>query len=299
MLTGQAYYNGKWIDSAALALPVEDLGFVLGATVVERLRTFAGQPFRLDEHMTRFRGSLEVMGWDAASLVDELAAAITEFAARHQQQLASGDDWSIAAFVTPGQTADAAAPTRCVHGGPLAFHEFAPLYDQGVHLAIVAVRQTPANCWPPSLKCRSRMHYYLADREAARRHPGSRALLLDQNGHVAEASTANVVAYFADRGLVYPNLAGVLPGISQQTLFELADKLAVPRSEENISPAQLVAADELFLASTSVCLLPVTKLDGRPVGEGAPGPTYRKFLAAWSELVGVDISQQAKRFANR
>jgi branched-subunit amino acid aminotransferase/4-amino-4-deoxychorismate lyase len=299
MVTGQAYYNGKWIDAATLAVPVEDLGFVLGATVVERLRTFAGKPFRLDEHMARFRRSLEVVGWETAPLVDELAAAIAEFAVRHKGQIATGDDWSIAAFVTPGLTPDAAAPTRCVHGGPLPFGDFAAKFDEGVHLALVDIRQTPANCWPPSLKCRSRMHYYLADREAARRFPGARALLLDQAGHVGEASTANVIAYDADRGLVYPKLDGVLPGISQQVLFELAGKLGIACTEEDLLPPQFAAADEIFLASTSVCLLPVTKLDGRNVGAAQPGPAYRKLLAAWSDHVGLDVAAQAKQFANR
>lgn len=299
MITGQAYYNGEWIDGASLAIPVEDLGFVLGATVVERLRTFAGQCFRLDEHMARFRRSLEVVGWDAAALVDEMSDAIGEFTARHAGQLTPGDDWNIAAFVTPGFTADAASPTRCVHGGPLSFGDFAAKFDEGVHLALVGIRQTPANCWPPSLKCRSRMHYYLADQEAARRHPGARALLLDQAGHIGEASTANVIAYFADRGLVNPRLDGVLPGISQQVLFELADNLGISCAEEDLLPQQFAAADEIFLASTSVCLLPVTKLDGRPVGAGRPGPAYRQLLAAWSDHVGLDIAEQAKRFAKR
>jgi branched-subunit amino acid aminotransferase/4-amino-4-deoxychorismate lyase len=299
MATGEAYYNGQWIDAAALAVPVDDLGFLLGATLVERLRTFRGKPFRLDDHLARFRRSLEVMGWNAASLTDELAAAITEFAARQAKHLAPGDDWSIVAFVTPGRTADAATPTRCVHGEPLPFADWASKFDEGAHLAVVDVRQTPANCWPPSLKCRSRMHYYLADREAVQRFPGARALLLDQAGYVGEASTANVIAYDADRGLVSPRLEGVLPGISQQVLFELADQFDIPHVEEDMLPEQLAAASEVFLTSTSVCLLPVTKLDGRPVGNGRPGPTYRKLLAAWSELVGVDIPAQAARFAHR
>ncbi|MCA9235446.1 MAG: aminotransferase class IV, partial [Planctomycetales bacterium] len=148
-------------------------------------------------------------------------------------------------------------------------------------------------------KCRSRMHYYLADCEAARRQPGARALLLDQRGFIGEASTANVVAYDADRGLVTPKLDGVLPGISQQVLFELADQLEIPRREADLAPAELAVADEAFLTSTSICMQPLTTLDGRPLGSGQPGPIYQQLLAAWSTLVGVDIAAQARAFAVR
>jgi branched-chain amino acid aminotransferase len=61
----------------------------------------------------------------------------------------------------------------------------------------------------------------------------------------------------------------------------------------------LMAADEVFLTSTSVCILPVVRVEDRPVGRGTPGATYARLLAAWSARVGVDVAAQAKRFATR
>lgn len=179
------------------------------------------------------------------------------------------------------------------------FGNWADRFDRGVEVCITAVRQVPGNCWPSELKCRSRMHYYLADQEAARRHPGARALLLDQRGFIGEASTANVVAYFADRGLVTPRLDGVLPGISLQFLFELADELGIPHSQADLLPATLAAADEALLTSTSICVQPVVRQDGQPIGGGQPGPIYRQLLAAWSQKVGVNVAAQARQFATR
>lgn len=299
MNQGQAYLNGQWIEARELSLPIDDLGFVLGATVVERLRTFRGEPFRAAEHLSRLRQSLQIVGWNAERLTAEVDASLAEFSSRNRSQVAPGDDWYIAAFVTPGRTADAAKPTVCVHGGPLPFVGWAEKFEAGVELCVTDVRQTPANCWPPALKCRSRIHYYLADQEAARRRPGARALLLDQRGFVGEASTANVVAYYEGRGLVTPRLAEVLPGISQQTLFELAEEQGIDHVEQDLTPAEFADASEVFLTSTSVCLQPVVRQDGRPIGGGSPGPVYRKLLAAWSERVGVDIAEQARQFANR
>ncbi|MCC6494541.1 MAG: aminotransferase class IV [Pirellulales bacterium] len=296
---GQAYFNGSWIDARELAIPVSDLGFVLGATVVERLRTFNGQPYRVEQHLARLQRSLEIVGWDAAALTAEVQGAIAEYVRRNQRLFISGDDWNLTAFVTPGDAASAVRPTVCVHGGPLPFAGWAEKFDVGVDVCITDIRQTPASCWPPELKCRSRMHYYLADQEAARRCPGARALLLDQRGFLGEASTANVLLYFANRGLVTPRLDGVLPGISQYALFDLADPLGIPHAEADILPDQLALADEAFLTSTSICIQPVVRHDGQPIGDGQPGPVYRRLLAAWSDAVGVDIAAQARRFANR
>ena len=299
MPTPACYLNGQWLAADQLAIPLDDLGFVLGVTVVERLRTFGGQPFRVGEHVARLRRSLEIVGWEPARLASEVEQRIHEFVDRNAALIAPGDDWSIVAFVTPGATYHAAQPTVCVHGFPLPFAGWARHFADGVAGAIVDVRQTPANCWPPELKCRSRMHYYLADCEAARRQPGARAVLLDQRGFIGEASTANVVVYDASRGLVTPKLDGVLPGISQQVLFELADQLEIPRREADLAPDELAAADEAFLTSTSICMQPLTTLDGRPLGSGQPGPIYQQLLAAWSTLVGVDIAAQARAFAVR
>jgi branched-chain amino acid aminotransferase len=299
MPTAKAYHNGKWGDVSRLAIPLEDVGFQLGVTVVERLRTFAGEPFELEGHIRRLQRSLEIVGWDAARISAEVQGAVAEVMDRNRELVSPGDDWAIQVLVTPGRTAAAERPAVCVYGFPLDFYRFAKSYESGVPLCITDIRQTPANCWPPELKCRSRMHYYLADQEAARRYPGSRAVLLDQQGFIGEASTANVVCWFKDRGLVMPKQEGVLPGISQAFLFGLADELGIQRREADITPAEFAAADEVFLTSTSVCLLPVVRVDDAPIGDGHPGPMFGKLLAAWSERVGVDVAAQAKRFATR
>jgi branched-subunit amino acid aminotransferase/4-amino-4-deoxychorismate lyase len=299
MNVGQAYLNGEWVDARELALPIGDLGFVLGAALVERLRTFGGKPFRAEQHLERLRHSLRIMHWNAAELTSEVAAALDEFVIRNVPLIEPGDDWTVTVFLTPGDTSGAARPTVCVHGGPLPFEDWARRYETGVDICVTDIRQVPANCWPPELKCRSRMHYYLADQEADHKCPGARAVLLDQRGFVGEASTANIVAYYKHRGLVTPKLEGVLHGISQQVLFELADELRIPHSEADILPDELVAADEVFTTSTSICIQPVVQQDGRPIGNGRPGPVYRRLLAAWSQAVGVDIARQAREIASR
>ncbi len=299
MTTASAYLNGKWIPSQDLSLPIDDLGFIWGATVVERLRTFQGKLFRPDEHFRRLHRSLTIVGWDADTICSQVSEACNAFLERNASLFLEGDDWNVVVFITPGKTLDARQPTVCVHGQPLPFQNWAHQYQAGVCCSIVDVRQISANCWPAELKCRSRMHYFLAEQQARKTVPDSQAILLDQDGHIGESSTANVVAYYQDRGLVTPRRDKVLPGVSQQVLFEIADSLDLPHIEDDLTPTQLAQADEIFLTSTSICLLPVVKLDERNVSNGKPGPIYEQLLSAWSKLVGTNIPAQAQTFAQR
>ncbi len=296
MTTLLAYANGNWISAAELSIAVEDVGFLLGATITERLRTFNSQVFRLPEHLARMRRSLEIVGLDAAKITAELATAIPAFVTANAGQIAAGDDWSIVAFVTPGT---GKGPTVCVHGWPLQFHQWAAAYHDGLPAAISDIRQVPDNCWPSDLKCRSRMHYYLADQHAAQQKAGTRAILLDQDGYVAESTTANVLIFREHEGLSSPPDDHILVGISLGAVHELAGRLGIPFMRRRITPDELRTADEVMLASTSVCLLPVVECDGRPIGNGRPGPTFARLLNAWGEMVGVDVKEQASKFSDR
>jgi branched-subunit amino acid aminotransferase/4-amino-4-deoxychorismate lyase len=143
------------------------------------------------------------------------------------------------------------------------------------------------------------MHYFLADQEAANSEPGSRALLLDHRGLVSEASTANAIAFFSNEGLISPPILQVLPGISMQVVTELAGRLNIRFINRDLTPEEFAGADEAFLTSTPNCLLPVTRFNGRPIGNGQPGKIFGQLLAAWNEMVGFDIAVQARRFAGR
>ena len=90
-----AYYNGDWVPQEQLAVPIDDLGFTLGVTIVERMRTFGGKVFRKQEHLDRFRRSLEFVGWDTEKLVAEVSEAIDGFIERNAQLFVDGDDWYI------------------------------------------------------------------------------------------------------------------------------------------------------------------------------------------------------------
>jgi branched-subunit amino acid aminotransferase/4-amino-4-deoxychorismate lyase len=298
-----AFLNGRFVPAAEAVVPVHDAGFLLGATVSEQLRTFGGKLFRLDEHLDRLRHSLAIVGVDPGCSQTDFAEAAAELARRNHALLADGDDLGLTIFVTPGPYATyvpvGGPPLVGMHTYELPFALWADLYERGQSLRLTEVRQVPGECWPPELKCRSRMHYFLADRRARAIEPGARAALLDMEGNVVEASTANVVLLDREGGLVSPPRESILPGISVAVLGDLADRLGVPMAHRDVRPADLAAAAEVYLTSTSPCLLPVTRFEGRPIGDGKPGPVFARLLAAWSERVGLDIAAQARRFARR
>lgn len=296
-----AFHNGEFIPPDKLSVSVSDSGFVLGTTVSEQLRTFGGRLFQLDEHFSRLEDSLNIVGITTVDL-----AALKEDARRvvenNHAQLAQGDDLGLSIFITPGLPGPAgtiSGPTVGMFTRPLPFSSWAEKYASGQKLGVSTVRQVPASCWPASLKCRSRMHYYLADREIQQRVPGARAVLLDQEGFVAEASTANLLMFSQGEGIVSPKPEKVLGGISVSVLKAIAADAGLPWSHRDITVEQLCAADEVFLCSTSPCLLPVTSIDGTSITGGNPGAVFQTLMASWSERVQTDIVGQAHRFQQR
>lgn len=299
-----AYFQGEFVGWSQVHISPSDAGFVQGTTVAEQLRTFRGNLFRLDEHLARLRRSLEIVGVDPGLTTPQWRTIIERVLEHNYPMLADGDDLGLSIFVTPGAYAPfgaghSHAPTVCVATQPIAFDQFASRYVEGQALVVTPIRQVPSACWPAELKCRSRMHYYLADQAARQIDPSARALLLDLDGFVCEASTANVVAYFRGEGLISPPREKILPGVSVGALAELARKQGIPFHDRELTVSDFQRCDEIFLTSTSPCLLPVVRLNQQPVGDGRPGRLFTQLIQAWSEHVGVDIVSQAQQFARR
>ena len=297
-VTPKAYLNGQWIDALVPAIPVSDAGFVLGATLSEQLRTVGGRLFELDKHLKRLERSLEIVGIPLPEPLEQIARVATELARHNGAALPLGADLGLAILVTPGPYVTLAAgatdgATLCLHTYPLPFVLWADKYERGQSLVATDVRQVPPACWPAEIKCRSRMHYYLADREAALREPGARALLLDLDGHVTETSTANVLTWMEGEGLVSPPRDLILPGISLAVTRELAETLGMSCCERLLTVEELQGATEVLLTSTPFCILPVTRIGGEPIGDGRPGAVFQRLLAAWNERTGIDIVRQA------
>jgi branched-subunit amino acid aminotransferase/4-amino-4-deoxychorismate lyase len=294
------YLNGQMIAASQAGLAIFDMGVVLGATVTEMTRTFRHQPFRLDDHLDRLFRSLRYVRFKVDVSRDELAAASRKLVEHNAALLPENAELGLVHFVTAGEVAMYAATsgraartsaTVCAHTFPLAWEMWAKKMREGTHLVTPSIRHVPPQCFDPKMKYRSRMHYYLADQEAQLVDPNASALLLDLEGNVTETSGANFLMVEAGK-IVSPTLRNTLPGISRKTVIELAAQLGIEFVERDFQVYNVVNADEAFLASTPFCILPVTKINGIAIGDGKPGPIFRKLIAAWSQRVGVDIVEQ-------
>ena len=291
-----AYRDGRFVPAAELAVPIDDAGFMLGVTVPEQLRTFAGQVFRLPQHLDRLFRGLAIVGVTIPFSRAELEHAALELVAKNHALLSPGDDLGLTMFVTPGPLSPqpGRGPLVAMHTKPLPFASWVKLYENGQNLVTTTIRQVPGDCWPAELKCRSRMHYWLADRAAREIDPKARALMLDHDDCVTEASTANIVIYDRTVGLISPPAEKILPGISMATLADLAQSLGIPFVNRVLKAEHVQAADEVLLCSTSPCVWPVLRFNAQAIGSGTPGPIFQQLMAAWSAQVGLDIVAQAQ-----
>jgi branched-chain amino acid aminotransferase len=294
------FLNDQMVPASQAHIAIYDAGIVFGATVAEQTRTFHKRPWRLDDHLDRLFRSLHYTRMDIGLTKEQLARISQELIEHNARLLDDGGELGLVHFVTAGEHSTYAGmsgrparttPTVCVHTYPLPFELWAEKMLTGAHLVTPSIRHVPPQCYDPKVKYRSRMHFYLADLEARRVDPEASALLLDLAGNITETSTANFL--IVERGtIVSPATVNTLPGISRAMVVELAGKLGIPFVERDLQVYNAMNADEAFLTSTPYCLMPVTKINGAPIGDGKPGAMARRLLAAWSAEVGLEIEKQ-------
>jgi branched-subunit amino acid aminotransferase/4-amino-4-deoxychorismate lyase len=224
-----------------------------------------------------------------------------ELVAHNAALLASDDDLILVFFATPGPVGyygglpgglGDGPPTLGMHTFPLPFWRYQRLFRKGASLVIPAVRHVAAASVDPRIKQRSRLHWWLADREAQESEPGSIALLLNLAGQVTETAGANFLLVRAGT-VVSPPAETILGGISLMAVKELCADLGIAFEERPISAADCHTADEALLASTPYCLAGVRQIDGHPIPW--PGTLWQRLLAAWNGRAGHDIAGQILR----
>ena len=301
------YLNGCMLPASRAHLKIYDAGVVWGATVTEQARTFHKRLYKLEEHLDRLFCSLRCAHIDINLSMEELAAISRELVAHHSGLIEDTTELGLIQFVTAGEYTPYAArmeplshpgPTVCIHTFPLPFERWAGTLQTGAHLVTPSIRHVPPQCYDPKMKCRSRIHFYLADKEARRIDPAATALLVDLNGNVTETAAANLLIVEGGT-IVSPPAVQILPGISRATVRNLAGKLGIPFCERTLQVFDVQRTAEVFLTSTPYCLMPVTQVNGTAVGKGQPGPVFKRLAEAWSQEVGLDIGHQIVEGAKR
>jgi branched-chain amino acid aminotransferase len=293
-----AYFNGDWIPEAEVVVPYRDRSFIYGDGCFDMTRTFNGRPFKVAEHIDRLYRSLKYLRIDIPVDAKQMTALTNEIVARNRHLLGAGDDYWVAQRISRGVKAvgdegwDHTGPNVIVDCTPLPFKERAAHYRDGIRLLTPSIRRTPPSSLSPRVKTHNYLNMIVGELEVKDRDPGAWAVLLDENGNLCEGIGSNVFIV-KDGRLLTPRGRYVLEGVSRETVIELARDLKIEVEERDLDLYDAYNSDEMFLTSTSLCLCPVSEVNGAKIGAAAvPGPVTKRLLGAYSELVGCDIAEQ-------
>jgi len=291
------YLNGEYIKESEAKLSIFDRGFRFGDGVFDVGRTYNHIPFKLEEHIQRLFRSLCYVQIDPGLTPEEVQDITLEVIKRNEKNWAPNDDYIYGQRISRGEIsylnpAAATRPTVLIECVPIPFKSFAKRYVEGIHLVTTPIRQIPPQCLDPRVKFQSRLVNVMAEREAKKIDPAGYGLMLDINGLLAEGPSYNF--FLVKEGiLLTSNRNNILEGITRATILGLAKELRIESAEMDLTMYDLYTADEIFITSTNPSILPVSKLNNRPLREPIPGPITKQLLSAFIKLVGIDIVQQA------
>jgi len=274
---GHVWVDGQLLPAAGAHVSAFDRGFQLGDGIFETLRARGGHVAELDEHLARLARSAEGLDIELPAATDERIRAGIRELLQVEDLAAAAADASIRITVTRGAylgrgllpPSGGATPTIAIQAWPVVPPPPGHL-SEGLHLVVSAVRRDPESPLA-TLKTTSRADYVHARLEA-RRAGADDALFLTTDGHVSEATSANIFAVRDDE-LATPDLAcAILPGTTRGWILGWAPSAGLHPVESWLTTRDLAEADEAFICSSVAGILPVTRFEGRPIGTGRPGP---------------------------
>ena len=307
-----AYLNGRLLPFSEAALSLHDAGFVSGATIVDNARTFRHKLFRWPDHLARFRSNCEACYIPLEVSDERITAAAEELIANNAKLLPPGGELQLVTFATPGplgfyrgELANG-PPTLGMATYPVPFERYRPFFTEGAVLAVAGFQTSDfADILPPNVKHRSRLGWYIAQNRLIDPKsgfhcevPGAVPVVFS---HCGVGDTAIGAILVVSDGVIFRTESGTaLESVSMRVVSELCESLGVPFQPEPLDMRGLAystlqnPASEVLLAGTGFCIAGVRRFaNGKAFRAYAwPGPVYRRLLAAWSELVGVDIARQ-------
>lgn len=298
-----AYLNGQILPESDVRVSFRDRGYKYGDAVFDMTRTFGHKVFKLQEHIDRFYRSLRYVRIDPGMSPKEMMDKSEEVLARNLHLLGKEDDYWLGQRVSrgvdnvAGEVPIQTGPTVVVECTPLPLKARAAFYRDGLDVVVPSTRRIAPSMLSPRAKTHNYLNMIIGEQEAKATNPNSWAVLLDENGNLAEGIGSNI--FIVRDGVVYtPSERYVLPGVSRQTAMDMATGLGIKLIEGDIDLFDAYVADECFITSTSFCICPVRSINGNRMGETAvPGPVTKKLMDAYVKFVNFDWVQQYLRHA--
>jgi branched-chain amino acid aminotransferase len=280
----KVWIDGNLYDKEQAKISVFDHGLLYGDGVFEGIRIYQGRIFEADAHFRRLFESAKAIRLTVPLSAKQLRAAVDQTARANEFS-----DCYIRLVVTRGVGYLGLNPSKCANPSVVVIADkielYPPaLYEKGMAVITASVIRTHPNSLSPRIKTLNYLNNILAKIEAADAGVPE-AIMLNDSGNVAECTADNI--FIVRDGAVYtPGTAdGILEGVTRAVMFRLCAKLQIPCVEKSIQRHDLYIADECFLTGTGAEVIAVTKIDGRAIGSGEPGPVTRQLTEAFHRLV--------------
>ena len=282
----KVWIDGRIVEGAEARVPVTDHGFLYGDGIFEGIRVRSRRIFRLGAHLARLATSARALGLELPATLDAIGDIVLTTARAH-----GTDDAYIRLIVTRGDGPLGLDPTSCPRARVVCIADALRIYSAekrtaGLDLVTSSLRRPAADVLDPRVKSLNYLNNVLARLEA-RRQGADEALLLNAQGNIAEASVANLFIVRADRLLTPPTTDGALPGITRETILELAEAEGLRGAEQTLGRLDVFGADEVFLTGTGAGIVPVRSLDGQFIASTVPGPATLRLSKAFEELAST------------
>ena len=274
------YIDGKYVPKSEAKISVFDHGLLYGDGVFEGIRSYEGAVFRLDQHLTRLFESAKSIDLQIPLSYEEFKEAILETLRTNKLS-----DAYIRVVVTRGIGTLGLTPATCPKPTIIIIADYLQPLFEGVNVkAVVAsTRRNAVTALNPMIKSLNYLNNILARIEAIKAQVDE-AIMLNQNGTVAEGTGDNV--FIVKDGVVItpPPTAGILLGVTRDAVITLAREERIPVLEKDFTVHEVYNADEAFLSGTAAEIVPLVEVDGKTIGNGNVGPITSKLIEQFKRI---------------
>jgi branched-chain amino acid aminotransferase len=282
----KVYIDGKYYDEKNAKISVFDHGLLYGDGIFEGIRAYNGRVFKLKEHVERLYCSAKAILMTVPMTQEEMVKAVVQTCRKNNLR-----DAYIRLVVTRGVGTLGLNPNRCANpsviiiAGKIQLYP-KEMYEQGMAIVTVPTTRNLVNSVNPAIKSLNYLNNILAKIEA--NNAGvEEAIMLNSEGFVAECTGDNIFIVKGRQLLTPPLSAGALYGITRGVVMDLARESGLQVAEPNLTRYDVFNADECFLTGTGAEAIPVTKVDGRVIGTGKPGPITQSLIEKYHALTKV------------
>ncbi|MHB2026230.1 MAG: branched-chain-amino-acid transaminase [Elusimicrobiota bacterium] len=283
----KVYIDGEFYDKDDAKISVFDHGVLYGDGIFEGIRAYDGRVLALDEHLERLKESADAIFLALPIPIKKIREAVLE-----SVRVNALRDAYIRLVITRG-VGDLGLDMRKCHSRASLFiiADKIQLYPEsvstkGIELIISAIRQRSADQLSPNIKSLNYLANIVA-REQATRAGAQEAVLLNREGYVTECSGDNIFCVHEKSVFTPPLHSGILGGVTRGIVMDLCrESLGIAVEEKLFTPFELYRAHEVFLTGTGAEVVGVSKIDGRPIGQGLPGPMTQKIISLFHKYAG-------------